>query len=191
MVLLFLVPADVSLPTVKNKIRLEANSDSCKSCFAFLPFDQIPRSLLFLWRYKSEKCSALQLQLSSQFFEQQMSQTHNLLFYSIIKRALRSSLISAGFRSSEVGNAHTCTCREVCILHGSVTFPVTLPSKAAVQQAHVLTSVLSLTFQGQEGRVLYCCLHSLMPTPLPLKGEWTVSQEPLLGLNAIPTCVRK
>lgn len=99
MVVLFLVPADVSLPAVKSKIWLEANSDFCKSCFAFLPFDRIPRSLLFLQRYKSEKYSALQLQLSSQFFEQQMSQTSNLLFYNIIKRALRSSHVSAGFES--------------------------------------------------------------------------------------------
>lgn len=45
----------------------------------------------------------------------------------------------------------------------------------------MVTSVLSQTFQGQEGRELCCWLHSLLPTFLFLEG-W-VRQEPL-GLNA-------
>lgn len=58
------VPADVALPAVKNKRWLEINPNCCKSCFAFLSFDPIPRNFLSLQRSKSEKYLALHLQLA-------------------------------------------------------------------------------------------------------------------------------
>lgn len=73
--------------------------DLTSASLALLSFDLFGRNFLFLQRVKSEKYWALHLQLALQFFEEQMRQTHNFLFCSVLKRPLRSSLLSTDFIS--------------------------------------------------------------------------------------------